>query len=189
MASETKTVAASHSGWTTGDGRTYNNNVCRSKTSGTWEKYYLYNFGFTALGVGNTITGINLYGKPGFHPGAGYTGNLGLCTSTTPIGTAKTSITMSTSTTCAGCGVVNKGSSSDLWGVSAANLKSYLNAGTLGMYVDIAYVSGIQYWDGVSFTVYYTVPGYSNIVNERPGASISYVNEIASASIAYVNEQ
>lgn len=187
MASETKTVATTHTGWGVFDGRVFNNNVCRSGQNDAW--YYTYTYGFRTFVAGDIITGVRIRTYQGYESGPANGWSIQLTQATTRQGTAKSG-SMGATTNCANCGVQTKGSSSDLWGMTAAALKTLLNNSNFGVAHHIfGYVANTLHIDGSEIVVYYTpAPGYGHEVSQVLPANIAKVSQVITANIAEVSQ-
>lgn len=191
MASETKTSATTHSGVGSGDGRIYNNDVCRSGNSSSgW--YYVYVYGFRTFVAGDIINGVRIrhhcgYGSGG--PSQDY--DIQLTNATTGQGTAKTNINLGITANCASCSLQTHGGSSDLWGLSAAAMKTLVNNSNFGVAIQWhGFVAQQLYEDGFEIVVYYTPPppGYGHEVSQVLSANIGDVIQVATENIGKVSQ-
>jgi len=190
MASIGKTTATSHSGWSSGDGRIYNNNVCRATSFDGSGTYYVYGFGFGSLPVGATVTGVAVYHHL-TSDGYGIYFDIQLCNGTTNIGTKISTNGSAMYETCATASQTAQGGSSYLWGLTAAQMKTYVEGINFGVSITrTPDYDATQIEDGFYIIVYYTLPpsGYSHDVNEVPSDNISTVNEVPTDNINSVNE-
>ena len=134
MASISKTSASNHVGWTSGDGRVYNNNVCRELDSAQDNEYYVYGFGFGSLPVDATVTGVIIQHHISILPIAPVY-NIGLCVSVIKRGTQKTGLPGGdASWSCPTAPLRTIGSSGDLWGLTASVLKGYIENANFGFW-------------------------------------------------------
>ena len=159
--SQVKTVATSESGWTGGDGKTYNNDVCRTVTpSAINQDYFAYTYGFDWTGVGD-INGVEIKHHTGNLTGwglASFGGEVSLCNATTRRGVAKTSDFNDEVANCAAAVLDTLGNSTDMWGLGQTSLNTYVKGSDFG--ANVRHTTGTEgedtlYEDGFQITVWY----------------------------------
>lgn len=192
MASEVKSSGTNHSGWTSGDGRDYNDDTCRQYQIFVINTYYyVYDYSWS-IPAGSTIHGVEIKGNCTDNSFGNTALGIKLCNGTTSKGTRKLVYTPTSSgLTCADAPSYTLGNSTDQWGLSQAEINAVVNSSDFGACIHNTSTSGtVVVWeDGFQITVWYTEPPkYGHNVNETLSANIGKINEILSADIEKVNE-
>jgi hypothetical protein len=150
-------TATSHSGWTSGDGRVYNNNVCRSAAGSVTTNYIVYTFG-AALPAWAVVVGVRIYYHAGDTKGStdGNDTYFQLTNGTTLVGNAWGLVDIETDiSACSDAISGSVGSQSSLWGCTQTELK----ASNLGVACKMTVsTSGTKYVDGINIHIFYNYP-------------------------------
>jgi len=197
MASITKTLASTQSGWTgdTGSsgGKQYNDNVCRylSSPAAIGTTFYAYTYGFGFIGD-ETIDGVYVQLHAGGTQGSPEIQSMYtyIINGTTKRGVARGVLLDTDVASCTGALYAQYGSSTEKWGLSQADINTYVrDSSNFGISIQNSVATQGTWWcDGFSITVYYTPAGYGNDVNQILNSNINGVNQIASSNINQINQ-
>jgi len=199
MASITKTLATTQSGWTgdtaSGGGKQYNDNICRylSSPAGVGTTFYAYTYGFGFIGT-ETIDGVYVQLHAGGTQGSPEVQSMYcyIINGLTKRGVGRGALLDTDVASCSGALYAQYGSSVEKWGLTQANLNTYVrDSSNFGISIQNSVATQGTWWvDGFSITVYYTpVPtGWDYTINEVSSSNLGAVNEVLRANIAEINK-